>query len=341
MNGKKVVSDAIRHRSTEPVPYYAEFTAGEKEKLIHYYGDDRFEERFTRFLQAGVYGWFEGVPGRPGFVRDEFGVIWNRSGADKDIGVIEGAVIPDICDCRYRMPSPDEARFREVLRGLENQRDCFTVVDVGFMMFERAWTLLTMPEALMAMIAAPAELESLLDSICEFDLKVIDIALEYGIDCIHFGDDWGQQKGLIMGAPHWRRFIKPRLKRLYERVKSRGRFVSQHSCGDIHELFPDLIEIGLDVYQTFQPEIYDIERVKNEYGRDLTFWGGISTQRLLPCAPPDEVRRETARIMRIMSKGGGYIAAPTHAVPADVPAENIAAMLDVFENQEKYLGGVG
>ena len=341
MNRKKVVFDALRHQTTELIPYYAEFTIGEKDKLTRWFGDERFEERFTRFMQSGAYGWFEDMPGKPGYVRDEFGVVWNRSGADKDIGVIEQAVIPDICDCRYQMPDPDEARFREVLRELAAHKDVFTVADVGFMMFERAWTLLTMPETLIAMIAAPAELGELLDRICEFDLKVIDIALEYDIDCIHFGDDWGQQKGLIMGAPHWRRFIKPRLKRLYERVKSRGRFVSQHSCGDIHEVFPDLIEIGLDVYQTFQPEIYDIEHVKKEYGRDLCFWGGISTQRLLPYATPEEVRRETARIMRVMGSGGGYIAAPTHAVPADVPAENIAAMLDVFENQKKYLGGIG
>jgi uroporphyrinogen-III decarboxylase len=111
--------------------------------------------------------------------------------------------------------------------------------------------------------------------------------------------------------------------------------------GDTRDLFlsfhPDLIEIGLDCYQTFQPEIYDIEKVKSEYGADLSFWGGISTQRLLPYATPDEDRRETARIMRIMGKGGGYIASPTHSVPGDVPPENILAMCDVFLHQDRYL----
>ena len=86
-----------------------------------------------------------------------------------------------------------------------------------------------------------------------------------------------------------------------------------------------------------QPEFYDIEHVKREFGNDLSFWGGISTQRLLPYGTPDEVRRETARIMRVMGKGGGYIAAPTHAVPGDVPPENILAMFDVFQNQAQYL----
>ena len=165
----------------------------------------------------------------------------------------------------------------------------------------------------------------------------MDIALAYPFDGFYFGDDWGQQSGLIMGPNYWRRFIKPRMKRLYEKAKAKGLFIVQHSCGDIHELFPDLIGIGLDCYQTFQPEIYDIETIKREYGRDLAFWGGISTQRLLPFASPEKIRTETARIMRIMGKDGGYIAAPTHAVPGDVPAEHIEAMFDVFLHQEKYL----
>jgi uroporphyrinogen decarboxylase len=124
------------------------------------------------------------------------------------------------------------------------------------------------------------------------------------------------------------------MKKMYQRAKSAGRYVFQHSCGYIEDIFPDLIEIGLDCYQTFQPELYDIEKVKDTYGGSLTFWGGLSTQRLLPYAPPEKIRSETARIMRIMGKNGGYIAAPTHAMPGDIPLENILAMLDVFENQE-------
>ena len=120
---------------------------------------------------------------------------------------------------------------------------------------------------------------------------------------------------------------------MFEAVKSKGKFVSLHSCGDIHELFPDLIEIGLDVYQTFQPEIYDIREFKREYGKDLAVWGGISTQQLLPYATPEEVRRVTIETMKILGENGGYIAAPTHDVPGDVPPENIEVLIDVFKNQ--------
>ena len=119
----------------------------------------------------------------------------------------------------------------------------------------------------------------------------------------------------------------------YARVKERGLRVIQHSCGDIAQVLPDLIEIGLDCYQTFQPEIYDIEAVKAAYGDRLTFWGGISTQQLLPFATPEQVKAEVARLIGVLGEGGGYIAAPTHAVPADVPPDNIVAMNQALRGQ--------
>lgn len=75
----------------------------------------------------------------------------------------------------------------------------------------------------------------------------------------------------------------------------------------------------------------------NSIGSRLSFWGGISTQRLLPFADPETVKRETARTIGIMGKSGGYIPAPTHAVPGDVPPENVLAMLEVFKNQNEYV----
>ncbi len=88
------------------------------------------------------------------------------------------------------------------------------------------------------MIEHPAFVDELLDRICEYNLGVIRVAMEFDIDAVHFGDDWGQRQGTITGLGWWRRFIRPRLKRMHELVKSSGPCVSQHSCGDIRELFP-------------------------------------------------------------------------------------------------------
>jgi len=98
-------------------------------------------------------------------------------------------------------------------------------------------------------------------------------------------------------------------------------------------LFPELIDMGLDIFNTFQPEVMDVAFCKREYGRDLTFYGGISTQQVLPRVGPREVRDEVRRMMDIVGRDGGYIVAPTHAIPRDVPPENIAAMMEVVQAQ--------
>lgn len=330
MTRRERVMVATRHQDTDRVPYDVDLTIPARERLIEYVGDPDYVEKIGNHITKASYK--NPIEIRPGYWRDHFGVVWNRSGADKDIGVIEEILLPEPTLAHFKFPEIDETLWRGRLeQTIANAGDRYVIAAVGFSMFERAWTLRGMENMLMDMVAEPEFVDELLDAICEFQCKVIDIALEYPIDGVHFGDDWGQQQGQIMGPGHWRRFIKPRVARMYAKAKAAGKFVSQHSCGDIEALFPDLIEIGMDVYQTFQPEIYDVKAVKQEFGKDLTFWGGISTQRALPFLTPDEIRQVTRDMIEVMGAGGGYICAPTHAVPGDVPPENIVAMIEVMQ----------
>lgn len=335
MEKRQRVQNAIRHRETDLVPWQADFTHQELEKLIDFTGDPDFHMHVGNHIRSVYFdGYLEELADRPGFFMDDFGVLWNRNGADKDIGMIEGFVLPEPDTRLIRMPVLQAERLRTEFRRMAAMDDgTFRLGSIGFSLFERAWTLRGMENFLADMMEEPEFADALLDAICDFNLQVMDLALEHELDGFYFGDDWGQQKGLIMGPRLWRRFIKPRLARMYAHAKRKGLSVFQHSCGDIQEVFPDLIDIGLDVYQTFQPEIYDIRDVKREFGKDLTFFGGISTQRLLPFATPDEVTERTREILSVMRPGGGYILSPTHAVPGDVPPENILAMLDVFHSQ--------
>ena len=335
MTRRELVISALEHREPPVVPHYIGFTAQALEQLIAYTGNESIEEELGSCLCASPYwGWPTELPDQPGCFRDEFGVVWNRNGADKDIGVVDHPQLEDLETDSYTFPVCDTARLRgEYERLVRVKGDRFAIADFGFSMFERSWSLMGMENTLASMVTCPEALEALYDRICEYYLALVDIALEYDIDGVYFGDDWGQQKGLIMGPDHWRRFIKPRMARLYARVREAGKYVIQHSCGDCHEIFPDLIEIGLSCYQTFQPEIYDIHEMKRLYGDKLTFWGGVSTQQCLPFATPAEVKVETRRIMNALRQGGGLIIAPTHAVAFDVPPENIMAMAEVFREQ--------
>ena len=338
MTQRELAIEALEHRETPVVPYHIDFTQEALKRLTAYTGDPGIGQKLKGCINMiQFWAWPTEIKGKPGYFKDEFGVIWNRSGPDKDIGVVECPQIGDLEATDYKLPISDKGRLRREIKELiAHSEDRFTIAGFGFCMFERSWTIMGMENVLMSMISCPDELEAFYDRLCDQLLELVDLALEYDVDGIYFGDDWGQQQGLIMGPDHWRRFIKPRMARLYQRVKKAGKYILQHSCGDCNEIFPDLIEIGLDCYQTFQPEIYDIEKVKKLYGSRLSFWGGISTQQCLPRTDAEGVKKETIRIMQILRKGGGLIIAPTHALPYDIPPENILAMAEVFQNQDRY-----
>jgi len=181
----------------------------------------------------------------------------------------------------------------------------FSLANLGFSLFERAWTLAGMENLLMAMVDDKPFAHRLLDRILEFNLRVIDNACRFPLDAMMFGDDWGQQRGLIMGPALWREFIKPRIRQMYGAVKAHGKKVFIHSCGKVDSIFPDLIECGLDVFNPFQPEVIDVFEVKKQFGDSLSFFGGISTQRTLPFGTVDEVREEVQRLVEIVGDARG------------------------------------
>ena len=331
MTRREAVLKALRHEDVRPVPYYLEMIDETARTMRNYTGDPLFFEHSGSYLAQERNESFVDLEG--GLFRDQFGVVWDKGRQEGDFGVVHETLLKEPTLEGHAFPAPDERLIREKCQRLSARTDRFTMYIIGFSLFERAWTLRGMPELLCDMIDEEAFVDALLDRIVDYNLRVVDIVCEYPVACVFFGDDWGMQKGLIMGYPLWKRFIAPRIEREYAYVKAKGRFVAQHSCGDCREVFPDLEAFGLDIYNTFQPEVYDIAYFKKRFGGRITFYGGISTQTLLPFASPSEVERETRRILDILSKDGGYILAPTHAMPGDIPPENVMAFLNVCQNQ--------
>ena len=138
-----------------------------------------------------------------------------------------------------------------------------------------------------------------------------------------------------MGAARWRETLKPRLAKLYGTAKAAGKKVIIHSCGKVQEIFDDLIEIGLDCFNPFQPEVMDVDALLSGYRGRLAFHGGLSTQQTLPYGSEEEVRRETQHLLDVGSDGG-YILSPAHAVPKDVPVENMLCFIEVAQQQPAY-----
>ncbi len=324
------VLTALAHRQPDVTPWQIDLTIDAHDQTAAYLGDPDFAAKMGNHLVGGEDGYFVEI--RPHFWQDQFGIVWNRT-IDKDIGNVERYLIQEPDITTYQFPEPDLERDAKLWQSLAEQRDKFRFGGIGFSMFERAWTLRGMENLLCDMVLHPKFVDDLLDKILEYNLKVLDQIVQYDLDCIRFGDDWGQQRGLIMGPKLWRRFIKPRVAAMYAKAKAAGKYVMQHSCGAIQELFPDLIDMGLDIFNTFQPEVMDVQFIKREYGRHLTFYGGISTQQVLPRVKPDELKQVVRHMIETIGQDGGYIVAPTHSIPRDVPPENIVAFIEAVQNQ--------
>jgi uroporphyrinogen decarboxylase len=334
MTPKDRIYTALRHEQPDLCPWHFEFTQEAHRKMVEYTGDPDFERKIGNHLHyiraVRPDAWVEIAPD---FWRDQFGVVWNRT-IDKDIGNPDAHIFPEPSLGDYVWPDPDDPlRWAHVPGEIAAHPGQFVVIAIDFSLFERAWTMRGMTNLLMDMYDHPQFVEDLLDAILEFNLGIVRNAARYPADAIYFGDDWGQQQGMLMGPALWRRFLKPRLARQYAAVHAIGKQVFIHSCGKVIEVFPDLIEIGLDCFNPFQPEVIDVYAAKREFGDRLSFYGGVSTQHLLPYGTPAEVKAEAKRLMQEVGSSGGYIIAPAHAIPKDAPPENMMALIEAVNEQ--------
>ena len=150
-----------------------------------------------------------------------------------------------------------------------------------------------------------------------------------GVDGGYFGDDYGAQKGMLFSPRTWRTLFKPRLARMFAVFRQAGLPVILHSDGDITQILPDLIEIGLTTLNPVQPEVLDLQWLKKTFGENLSFYGGVSTQTVLPYGTSGEVRLAAQTAVRLLAPDStGLLLAPSHRLTADIPVENVAALLE-------------
>jgi uroporphyrinogen decarboxylase len=332
MNKREVVRMALEFQRPPYVPWSFRLTKEAREKLAAHFGvEDPEPVLQNHILELGSdIGFFTHLGGER--YQDVFGVVWDRT-IDKDIGNIEGPVLCEPTLAGYAFPDPLDPRFfQDIPARLGLHGDRFRLFCLGFSLFERAWTLRGMTNLLMDFHDHTGFVHELLEAIADYNLRQIREALKYDIDAVYFGDDWGQQRGLLMGYPLWKKVVFPVLRKMYGVVRDAGRFVFVHSCGDVDELFDDLVCIGLNCFNPFQPEVMDVRRLMESNRGRLSFWGGLSTQRTMPFGSQEDVRRETRNLIELGARGG-YILSPAHSLEGDVPLENMLALVETAQAQ--------
>ncbi|NLE58390.1 MAG: hypothetical protein GX616_08520 [Planctomycetes bacterium] len=233
----------------------------------------------------------------------------------------------------FPWPNPNApGLFNKAAATLSADRNVhFSACNLGFCLFERAWSLRGFSSFLMDMVANPGFANALLDRIVEIQLVLIDRFIDLGIDGGYFGDDYGSQTSLLCSPKTWRALIKPRLARLFEPFRAAGLPILMHSDGNITTIIPDLVEIGLTTLNPVQPEVLNHGWLRNAFGTNLSYYGGISTQTVLPTGSPADVRTAVHACASALAwHNTGLVLAPSHRMMSDVPPDNVDALLAAF-----------
>jgi uroporphyrinogen decarboxylase len=251
----------------------------------------------------------------------------------------------------YHWPEPDPpevvATLREQARRLYDETDYALIGSgvIGGGIFEQPCRTVGLEAFMMAMVTDRAFAERLMDRITDIYIESVDRYLgqvgEY-IDVFTYWDDVSSQEGWMISPSLYVSMVKPRQKRLFDAIKQRTRAkLFYHCCGAASELYPHLVEIGVDIVNPVQVSArgMDPKVLKSRFGNDLTFWGGgVDTQRVLPFGTPQQVRDEVKRHLEEFAPGGGYVFNTVHNIQAFVPPENVVAAFDAALEYGRYGG---
>ncbi|MBR5559348.1 MAG: hypothetical protein IKU72_03795 [Oscillospiraceae bacterium] len=252
------------------------------------------------------------------------------------------AQVDDIEELKeFPMPDLDEDyRYEGVAERIQQlkDQDIITVKHMKETIFEMAWYLRGMDNLMIDFFDDEDYANCLLDRLTQLRINSIRKITACGIDVIQLGDDIATQLDMLMSPDQWREWLKPRMKAIIDAAKEVNPdvIIFYHSCGNIQRVIPDLIEIGIDVLNPIQPECMDVAEIKAKYGDQISFWGGLGTQTVMPFGTPEEVEAECKRLIEVVGKGGGFVLSPSHVVEPEVTWENLQAMIFAHKKYSKY-----
>jgi len=258
---------------------------------------------------------------------DEWGTTWKKiHQVDfplKDLSKLADYKFPEIID--------GDGRFDKTLVRMKEYSDSYILFFYGFCLFERYTSLRGFENHLMDPYVNPDEHKAIIEGIMKVNMKVLERMAQLPIDGILFGDDLGTQESMIMAPDMWRKLYKPHMKKLFDYVHENDMEVWLHSDGNINPIVEDLIEIGLNVLNPVQPQLFDVAELGKKCGDRLSFLGGIDVQHYLPNGTKEEMLEQyNLYYEHLSSDTGGFIPNETNQVLDDSKLENVEVVVDLM-----------
>ncbi len=277
----------------------------------------RIAERFPPDFGCPDY-WYpaservQGDPHRRGTYIDEWGCRF-RNLQDGIIGEVTEPLLPDLADWRQVEP-PYEQLPKNPQPALDRinsscaQQELYLKANCCPRPWERYQFIRGTQNALLDFLLPVPGARELLERIHDFYLRELELWSQSDVDGISFMDDWGAQNQLLIPPELWRRYFKPLYRDYCDLAHAHGKQVFMHSDGHITEIYPDLIEVGVDALnsQLFCMDMAELAQLAK--GR-ITFWGEIDRQQILPDPDPEAGRAAVREVARhLYDPAGGVIA---------------------------------
>jgi len=270
------------------------------------------------------------LEGLTGTYVDSWGCVWHV-GEPGVAGEVKQPPLKTWDDLRTYQPPWEllrEADFTRVNQSCANT-DKFVRAGTETRPFERMQFLRGSEQLYMDLAYGDKEIYQLRDMLHDFFCEELQMWTKTDVDAIGFMDDWGAQNSLLISPDMWREFYKPLYAEYCRIIKSAGKFVFFHSDGHIEEIYPDLIEMGVDAVNS-QLFCMDIEGIGERYRGKITFWGEIDRQFIMPFGTTENVREGVRRVRRALDDGRGGVIAQCEWGVRD-PMENVLAVFDEWE----------
>ena len=365
MTPRERLLTALAHKEPDRVPLTAKLWIDTRLKLRKHYGVETDEELFEKMgVDNGAIN-VSNLPPRSwrptaeylefckaiGYeVRSQY-ATYEEWGIDRKLGAKGQSVVQQFFFSHHpwefftkpsqieevELPDLDApGRLDDAEKTIEEKNTHVIIGGLGHVLWTKGWDLRGMLKFMKDLHTDPDMANTILDKLLAYNCELADKLLDLGCDGIAVSEDWGNNYSMFISPTLWRKYFKPKYKKLFDRAKRRGKLVFFHSDGNITPIVGDLVEIGIDSLNPVQPECMDQIEVKQKYGDKITIDTGVSNQKTLPFGTPEDVRNETLYALRYLAPGGGFVYGTSHYAMYDVPIENVITLYETCMKYGKY-----